>query len=108
MSTSKSLLAELPARLPDELIQPLVQSEAIRIERIVSAGHSSPPGFWYDQDMHEWVLLVSGKARLRFEGRDEPVEMVPGSYVNIEAHTRHRVEWTEPNVATVWVAVHYR
>ena len=27
----------------------------LRIERIVSEGHVSPEGFWYDQDEPEWV-----------------------------------------------------
>jgi cupin 2 domain-containing protein len=33
--------------------------------------------------------------------------MRPGDYVHIPAHQRHRVEWTEPDQKTVWLALHY-
>lgn len=101
-----NLFADLPAALPEELVQVLVDGPAVRVERIVSRGHASPAGFWYDQDTHEWVLLVRGAARLRFEG-GEPFEMTAGDYVHIPAHRRHRVEWTDPDGPTVWLAVHY-
>jgi len=106
MSAVKNLFAGLPADMPEELFQTLLSAPGLRVERIVSHGHSSPGGFWYDQETHEWVLLISGAARLRFEGGD-PIEMVPGSYVNIPARRRHRVEWTDPTQPTVWVAIHY-
>jgi len=64
-------------------------------------------GFWYDQNEHEWVVVLKGAARLQFEGDDELLEMRPGDYVNIPAHKRHRVEWTTPEEPTVWLAVHY-
>ena len=72
-----------------------------------SRGHASPEGFWYEQATHEWVLLVSGAARVRFEGDAEAVAMTPGDYLHIPARRRHRVEWTAPDVDTVWLAVHY-
>jgi len=103
--TVSNLFADLPARLPDELFATLLDAANVRIERIVSHGHSSPPDFWYDQGQHEWVVVLKGAARLRFE--DEVVEMTPGSFVNIPAHTKHRVEWTTPDEPTIWLAVHY-
>jgi cupin 2 domain-containing protein len=106
MKLPSNLLEGIPANLSQELIAPLLTSGALRIERIVSRGHCSPDGFWYDQQTSEWVLLLSGKARLRFDD-DEVVEMNPGSYVNIAAHRRHRVEWTHPEQTTVWLAIHY-
>lgn len=84
----------------------LLQTPGVRIERIVSEGHSSPEGFWYDQETHEWVLLLSGAAKLQFEG-EEPIGLKPGSYLHIPAHRRHRVEWTDPTQPTVWLAIHY-
>lgn len=101
-----NLLADLPAHLPQELTQTLLASRHVRIERIISHGHASPPEFWYDQDKPEWVLLIQGAARLQFEGA-QPVEMTAGSFVNIPAHVRHRVEWTDPNQQTIWLAVYY-
>jgi cupin 2 domain-containing protein len=67
----------------------------VRIERIVSHGHASPEGVWFDQDLHERVVVLRGASRLRFEG-EEPVEMKPGDFINIPAHKEHRVEWTAP------------
>ena len=100
-----NLFADLPPRLPQELFTTLVDSPSACIERIVSYGHASPDGFWYDQDQHEWVVLLQGAARLRFE--DEIVEMMPGDFVDIRAHRKHRVEWTTPDEPTIWLAVHY-
>lgn len=77
----------------------------MRIERIISHGHASPEGFWYDQPLNEWVILLKGVARLQFE--DGMVEMKPGDYVNIPAHKNHRVDWTTPEELTIWLAVHY-
>ena len=49
----------------EELLTTLAERPGVRIERIVSTGQASPPGFWYDQDWGEWVVLLSGRARLR-------------------------------------------
>jgi cupin 2 domain-containing protein len=100
-----NLFCEVPTALPDELIQTVLTAASVRIERIVSHGHTSSPGFWYDQEQHEWVLLVKGAAKLRFE--NELVEMKPGDFMNIPAHCKHRVEWTTPDEPTIWLAVHY-
>jgi cupin 2 domain-containing protein len=101
-----NLFTEIPADLPEELFQTLLSTSNFRIERIVSHGHASPEGFWYDQETHEWVLLLAGAARLAFEG-EEPIDLRPGAFVNIPAHKRHRVEWTDPTQPTVWLAIHY-
>lgn len=100
------LFADLPAELPEELVQTLLEVPNLRIERIVSLGHASPEGFWYDQESPEWVLLVAGAARLTFEG-EAPLDLRPGAFVNIPAHRRHRVEWTDPDRPTIWLAIHY-
>ena len=107
MPLLRNLFADIPATLPDELFQTLLQTPAFRVERIVSRGHASPEGFWYDQDADEWVVLLAGAARLRFEG-GEPVDLAPGDHVHIPARQRHRVEWTDPARPTVWLAVHYK
>lgn len=92
----------------EEVVDVLVESKGIRIERIVSTGQATPEGEWYDQDRDEWVVLLRGAARLRFEDPDESIELVPGAFLNIAAHRRHRVEWTDGDGPTVWLAVHYR
>ncbi|MGI9240674.1 MAG: hypothetical protein ACR2RV_07730 [Verrucomicrobiales bacterium] len=79
-----------------------------RIERIVSHGHASPDGFWYDQELSEWVVLLSGSAVLRFEDLPEPIRLKPGDWLEIPAHRRHRVEETDPAGKSVWLAVHWK
>jgi len=106
MITPFNLFADIPEQLPDEFFTTLLDAGSVRIERIVSHAHSSPDEYWYDQDQHEWVMVVKGAARLRFE--DATMTMKPGDFVNIRAHRRHRVEWTTPEEPTVWLAVHYR
>ncbi len=101
-----NLFTDLPANLPDELLTTLLEATNVRIERIVSHGHVSPEGFWYDQNDNEWVIVLKGAARLRFE--DSILEMKPGDFVNIPAHKKHRVEWTTPDEPTIWLAVFYR
>ena len=102
----KNLFTNIPDNLPEELSEPLVQTENTQIERIVSRGHTSPKEGWYDQDKNEWVLLLKGAARLAFEDGIE-VAMIPGDWLEIPAHQRHKVVWTDPDEETVWVAVHY-
>jgi len=106
--TCDSLFSNIPEQLPDELVEVLASGEGCRVERIVSRGHASSAGFWYEQPQDEFVVLLKGGAGLRFE--DEPAcrTLKPGDYVNIPAHRRHRVEWTEEGAETVWLAVHYK
>ena len=100
-----NLFAAIPASLPVELVETLLQGEQVRLERIVSLGHASPPGFWYSQEQHEWVLLLQGAARLQFE--EELMDLQPGDFVNIRAHRKHRVEWTASTEVTIWLALFY-
>jgi cupin 2 domain-containing protein len=97
-------LAESPA---DELMETLLQGGGFRLERIVSRGHASPENFWYDQEHSEWVMLLSGSARLLFADSGEEIELHPGNYLIIPAHRKHRVAWTDPDQPSVWLAIHY-
>jgi cupin 2 domain-containing protein len=96
----------LPQRRADELVDVLLEQGGTRIERIVSTGQASPPGFWYDQPDDEFVVLLSGSAVLRFEEGDRSMPMTPGDWVEIPAHVRHRIDQTDPEQPTVWLAVH--
>jgi cupin 2 domain-containing protein len=100
-----NLLRELPDARGGEVIEKILAAPGVRIERIVSFGQASPPGSWYDQNQAEWVLLLTGAARLRFADEPEPRPLAPGDWVEIAAHRRHRVEWTDPARTTVWLAV---
>ena len=92
----------------EELLTTLAERPGVRVERIVSTGQASPPGFWYDQDWGEWVVLLTGAARLRLAEEAEARRLAPGDWVDIPAHCRHRVEWTDPDQPSVWLTVHYR
>ena len=106
MIRAGNLFAQLPARAEQEVVSLLAETAGARIERIVSTGQASPPGFWYDQAETEWVVLLSGSAGLRFESESEPRVLAPGDWLEIPAHARHRVEWTDAERPTIWLAVH--
>jgi cupin 2 domain-containing protein len=103
----KNISGDIPFSVPEEIVDELISSENIRIHRIVSKGQVSPPDFWYDQDDSEWVMVIKGKATLKFMDEDDPVELNEGDYLNIPPHKKHRVEWTDPETETIWVAVFY-
>jgi len=106
MITVHNLIADIPREMPEELVSEILRTDNLRIERIVSQGHASPPGFWYDQETDEWVLLVKGSATLRFaDGRT--IALGPGDHLLIPRHVRHRVDRTDPEEDTVWLAVHF-
>ena len=103
-----NLFGNLPVP-PDaaERLETLLTHPGLRIERIVSSGQASPPGFWYQQADAEWVLLVSGEALLRFEDEAEARRLRAGDWLQIEPMRRHRVESTATDAPTVWLAAHY-
>jgi cupin 2 domain-containing protein len=100
--------AGIPAQLPEELVEVLARAADVRVERIVSRGHASPPGFWYDQDEDEWVVVVAGAARLAIEGEAEEIALAEGEWIDLPRHVRHRVTWTTPDRDTIWLAVFHR
>jgi cupin 2 domain-containing protein len=102
-----NLFDGLPDRADQETLADLLKRPGVRIERIVSTGQASPPGFWYDQTHGEWVAVLAGEARLRFADEPAPRTLRAGDFVDIAAHRRHRVDWTHPSEPTVWLAVHY-
>jgi cupin 2 domain-containing protein len=94
----------IPRRLQEELVTVLARGRGVRVERIVSRGHRSPAGFWYDQEEQEFVLLVAGEARIEIENQPE-LTLRPGQWVHLPAHLRHRVSFTAPDRDTIWLAV---
>lgn len=102
-----NLLHDLPDARDGEIIDSLLGAPGMRIERVVSFGQASPPGFWYDQAEAEWVLLLAGAARLRFADEAQDRLLGPGDHVHIAANRRHRVAWTDPATPTIWLAVFY-
>lgn len=104
MTRITNLFAQLPPPGHDEAFEPLLERPGLRLERIVSHGHATPPGEWYDQEQDEWVMVLAGTARLRIE--DQVHDLGPGDSVLLPAHCRHRVERTDPDQPTVWLALH--
>ena len=106
MTVSGTLLEEIPAGLREEIFDTICLTESVKIERIVSRGHASPEGFWFDQAWNEFILIVRGSAGLKIENEDDIIVLKAGDYLNISAHVKHRVEWTDPKCETIWFAVH--
>ncbi|NPA95426.1 MAG: cupin domain-containing protein [Thermodesulfobacteria bacterium] len=116
MNTAKvekgNIFSNIPDTFPEEIFETLLQGKSFRLERILSKGHRSPQDFWYDQAQDEWVIVLRGRATLRFaKGQDTrdsyDLELGPGDYVLIPSHLKHRVERTTESEETVWLAIHY-
>jgi len=104
---SENLFAHIPANIDRELFETLLNTRTFKLERILSCGQATREGEWYDQGSAEWVILLQGCAGLRFADSPEIVELKPGDYLTIPAHTKHRVEWTDTQQPTVWLALHF-
>jgi len=92
----------------EERFDTLLVRPGLRIERIVSTGQASPPGFWYEQESAEWVVLLSGAALFRFADEPDARRLAAGDWIHIAAGRRHRVEWTQATPPSVWLAVHHQ
>lgn len=103
-----SLLTGTCPAAGEESTTVLLQTPSLRLERIHSCDCSSPPGFWYDQEEEEWVLLLQGSARLRFADETIERELNRGDWLMIPAHRRHRVEATDAEPGTIWLALFHR
>lgn len=101
----QNLLDQLPNATATEVVDKLLSASGLRVERIVSHGQSSPDDYWYDQDEAEWVMVLSGSARLEIEGEADARALGPGDAVYLPPHCRHRVARTDPDQATVWLVI---
>jgi cupin 2 domain-containing protein len=90
-----------------EVFDTLCTHNNLRIERIISKGHITPPGVWLDQEGHEWVILLRGKASIEFE-YGLRVNLKSGDYFFIPAGHKHRVAFTSKKPFCVWLAVHFK
>ncbi len=103
----KNIFSGIKNQTPDEILETIIQTHQFKIERIISHGQATAKGEWYDQVKNEWVIVLKGNAGLLFEGDDKMITMKTGDYINIPAHKKHRVEWTDPEEDTIWLAIHY-
>jgi cupin 2 domain-containing protein len=102
-----NLLTSLPNHIDHEQVEELLSQSNVKIERILSKGQTSPETGWYDQDKNEWVVVLQGAGDITFDDGDK-VRLQPGDHLNIPAHRRHKVSWTDPDSVTVWLAVFYQ
>ncbi|MFA7419721.1 MAG: cupin domain-containing protein [Melioribacteraceae bacterium] len=103
----KNIFAGLPENLPEEIFESIIESKDFLLERIISGGHTSPPNFWYDQEKNEFVMLMSGSAKIIYDD-GKSFSLSAGDYLIIPAHQKHRVEETDKNQKTIWLALHYK
>ena len=109
VSAAKNIFAGVPTHADEEEIEVLAALPGARIERIVSTGQASPPGFWYDQGWTEWVVVLAGSAGLLIEGEEAPEKSsTQATTSSSPPNVRHRVAWTAADRPTVWLAVHAR
>lgn len=101
-----NLLAAIPSEIPEEIIQPILSSDTLKIERIISKGQKSPEDFWYEEEQNEFVIVLKGEGSILFEEGEE-VTLFPGDYLNIPAMKKHKVSYTKEDEETVWLAVFY-
>jgi len=101
-----NIFSSLPENLDEEAFDELLRSENVRIERIVSLGHASPPEGWYDQSENEWVVVLEGSGSILFENGTK-VTLEKGDCLDIPSRVRHKVTWTDPDKPTIWLAVFY-
>lgn len=106
MSHINNFFSTIPAKLPQEVVEILIDTPNVTIERIISKGHSSPNSGWYEQARNEWVMVVQGSAELEFETRGT-IALKQGDYITIPAREKHRVSWTDSACETLWLAVFY-
>jgi cupin 2 domain-containing protein len=103
-----NIYEQIPKEFSNELFDEILKDAGpFRLERIVSSGHSTPEDEWLDQQESEWVILLKGSSGILIEGESEAVVLKPGDYLRIPAYTKHRVQWTDAETETVWLALHY-
>ena len=103
----ENLFKNLPSSMADEEFSTIAEGRGVRIERIVSQGHSSPSSGWYYQELDEWVIVLRGQAQIELEGGQNH-QLGEGDHLAIPAHTKHKVTWTSPQEPTIWIAVHFQ
>lgn len=87
----------------EEVVASILQGARFHAEHISSFGASSPPDFWYDQDLPEWVALLQGTASIEFE--EGALHLKAGDYLIIPEHLKHRVSATSSDAS--WLVLHF-
>ncbi|MCQ9426269.1 cupin domain-containing protein [Pseudomonas sp. LJDD11] len=104
MPTPTNLFTPLPDARQAEVFTDLLVRPGCRVERIVSQGQVTSPERPYQQAHDEWVVVLSGSARVLMD--DVETALAPGDHLFIPAGMQHRVTFTDPAQPTVWLAIH--
>jgi len=102
-----NFFADFPEFSNKEIIEKILSTENLIIERIISYGFNSPEDFWYNQNNDEWVILLEGLAEIEFKD-GKTVELSKGDYIYIPAYTEHRVKKCSKNPNSIWLAIHFK
>ena len=103
-----NIFKAIPKDLKEELFEQLLCTNDLKIQKIVSKGHTSPKSGWYNQNENEWVMVLKGEAVLSFKNNKKDITLKKGDFINIPAKVKHKVSWTKPNKKTVWLAIYYK
>ena len=90
-----------------ELKRQLAAGDGWTLMLINSNAFTSPEGEWFDQAASEWVLVLRGSARLRLCSPDRRLDLSAGDHLMIPPHQRHRLDRTDPDPGTLWLALHW-
>ncbi|QLE87786.1 cupin domain-containing protein [Shewanella sp. Scap07] len=89
-----------------EHFEDIVNQANVRIERIVSFGQQSPQSGWYEQAQQEWVVVLKGRGIVSYDDGRE-FDLSNGDSLLIPAQQKHKVSFTDPEQATIWLAVFF-
>ncbi|MGA2298938.1 MAG: cupin domain-containing protein [FCB group bacterium] len=103
----KNIFSEIPTDLSQEIFHDIIKNNNFKLEKIISTGQSTPAGQWLEEAQNEWVILLKGSAELLFENNMQKIKLKPGDYLFIPSYTKHRVETTDKEKETIWLALHY-
>ncbi|MDD3089977.1 MAG: hypothetical protein PHT95_08570 [Candidatus Omnitrophica bacterium] len=103
----KNIYKRLPDAGKTEIFEKLFDKKGVRIERITSFGQSTPKGEWLKEKKNEWVILLMGRAKIRFRKKRKGILLAPGDHVFIPSGCEHRVDRTSLREKTLWLAVHF-
>jgi cupin 2 domain-containing protein len=108
-SRPRHILTGVPGRLEEEQFDTLLQTPGVRLQRVISPpAHAMGADEWFDQDEDEFVLVLQGRGALILEGQEQEVVLNPGDYLRLPAGLRHRIAWTDAQIPTIWLALHFQ
>jgi cupin 2 domain-containing protein len=100
-------IVKIPANSDEELFESIYNDRNLLIERIISTGQVTPDGIWLEEDYDEWVILLQGNSKIKFDD-GKTVEVEKGDYFMIPSNTKHKVILTSKIPCCIWLAIHIK